>query len=372
MTFESFLAEGLAPDETARASLRRAYDAALAYAADLTPPWLVLSGGYGCGKTHLAAAVANRRPLEAVFVVVPDFLDHLRSAYAPDSPTSADARFESARHAPLLILDDLGSQTSTPWAREKLFQLVNHRYLAHLPLVVTTNLKLDAFEPRLRSRFAEVALSQLVEMRAPDFRSGEIGPRAGTGLSALDLHRRQTFESFLLRERELPADEVESLRRAKGLAERFAQDPQGWLVLRGTYGCGKTHLAAAVANQVEGRGTPVVLVEVPELLDHLRASYAPTSPVGYDQRFEEVRKAPLLVLDDLGSQVATPWAEEKLYQLLNYRYTARLPTVITLSVTEEELHERLRARMLDGTWSVVFVITARGFWETHRRPKGRS
>ncbi len=55
---------------------------------------------------------------------------------------------------------------------------------------------------------------------------------------------------------------------------------------------------------------------VPDLLDHLRATFSPSSTVSLDRRFEEVRTTPLLILDDLGTQSATPWAREKLYQIV--------------------------------------------------------
>jgi DNA replication protein DnaC len=50
-----------------------------------------------------------------------------------------------------LILDDLGVQSTTPWVAEKLFQLLNHRFTARLPTVVTTNLDLAAFDQRIQT-----------------------------------------------------------------------------------------------------------------------------------------------------------------------------------------------------------------------------
>ncbi len=112
----------------------------------------------------------------------------------------------------------------------------------------------------------------------------------------------------------------EAFRAAHGYAEK----PEGWLLLQGPYGAGKTHLAAAIANYRDSQGYPVMFVVVPDLLDHLRATFSPDSTTTYDQRFEELRSAPLLVLDDLGTQATTPWVREKLYQLFNHRYNAAL------------------------------------------------
>ena len=68
---------------------------------------------------------------------------------------------------------------------------------------------------------------------------------------------------------------------------------------------------------------PALFVTVPDLLDHLRSTFSPQSTISYDKLFEQVRKTPLLILDDLGTESATAWAKEKLYQLFNHRYNDR-------------------------------------------------
>ena len=377
LTFERFIPEPSHLDPARAHNLHRAYDTCVYFAQD-PEGWLLLSGAYGCGKTHLAAAIANARLAmgkPAVFMVVPDLLDHLRATYNPNSEMSFDALFEQLRSTPLLILDDLGTQSTTPWAQEKLFQLLNHRYVAHLATVITTNQRLDDMEPRLRSRLIDPNLVTHFAIIATDFRGGK---NLGYGdLSTLHLHREQTFATFDRNRRDLAADERMNLLDAVTKCEEFARQPQGWLVLAGTYGCGKTHLAAAIANEVvastEG---DVMFVVAPDLLDHLRAAFGPQSAVSYDRLFQEVRKTPLLVLDDLGTESATPWAKEKLFQLLNYRYSANLPTVITTSATPNELDPRLRSRMFDtdrckfcSLIAPADVRTRQG--ETPARPRAR-
>ena len=361
MTLESFKPQGYGLPPRQRENLKRAYELAQEFARD-PKGWLVLSGGYGCGKTHLGAAIANYRLEQGepvLFVVVPDLLDHLRATFSPNSAVAYDKRFETVRTAPLLILDDLGTQSSTPWANEKLYQIINYRYNAQLPTVVTTNRPLDEIDPRLLSRMTDPDLCQIYIIEAPDFRLS--GLEGDEGRRIISLYADQTFETFDSHRHELPSNEQKNLRRAYNIAQEFAEKPEGWLVFMGMYGCGKTHLAAAIANYLHRQGYPVRFEVVPDLLDHLRATYSPSSPTSYDKRFEAVRHAPFLVLDDLGSQSATPWAREKLYQIFNYRYQAKLPTVITMRESLEEADPWLASRMLDHSICTLFTIHAPPF-----------
>ena len=366
MTFDSFLPEGAGLSVPARINLREAYKLCFQFARE-PRGWLVLVGGYGCGKTHLAAAIANFRISlghPAIFVVVPDLLDHLRATYAPNSTVTYDERLEAIREAPLLILDDLGAHNSTPWAQEKLFQILNHRYNGQLPTVITSNQRPDELEPRISSRLRDQLLCLVWEILASDFRYASAGSadRAIDNLSTLGLHGDQTFEAFSPRSGEVTVAERDNLQRALNTARAFAEEPSGWLVFTGTYGCGKTHLAAAIANYQITAGRPVpMFVVVPDLLDHLRATFSPASNTTLDKLFEQVRSTPLLVLDDLGTESATPWAREKLFQLLNHRYAARLPTVITTADAVDQIDPRLRSRMLDGTRCRMFAIEASSY-----------
>lgn len=338
-------------------SLVRANDTAREFAMN-PDGWLLFSGGYGCGKTHLAAAIANSRienDKSAVFVVVPDLLDHLRATFGPSSETSYDDLFDEIRNTSVLILDDLGVQVVTPWAQEKLFQILNHRYNSQLPTVLTTNQRLEDLDQRLRSRLQDQELVQNIKILAPDHRAGA-NPGQGD-LSTLSFHSSQRFETFEVQRRNSSAQAIANLREVKLAAEAFVDSPKGWFVLLGANGAGKTHLAAAISNAMRASGQDdIMFVVVPDLLDHLRAAFNPQSPVPYDRRFDELRRTPMLVLDDLGTESATPWAKEKLFQLLNYRHTALLPTVITTTIAEERLEPWLRTRIRDATHCQVWTI----------------
>ena len=177
----------------------------------------------------------------------------------------------------------------------------------------------------------------------------------------LELLQKMTFDNFDWKRVNLPPEQREKLGEAYRLALDFAKSPQGWLVLQGDTGCGKTHLAASIANYRLKEGKPVKFVVVPDFLDHLRSTFSPESPVTYDQLFEEVKNAPLLILDDFGEQSTTPWAEEKLYQIINYRYNARLATVITTCLALDEIDPPISSRLADPKISFRWNITAPDF-----------
>jgi len=364
LTFENFISDPMAlqvSKETAH-NLRRAHDTCLQFAYE-PEGWLILTGRYGCGKTHLAAAIANtvlRIGQAVIFMVVPDLLDHLRSTFNPRSELSYDDLFEQMRTTPLLILDDLGTQSSTPWAQEKLFQLLNHRYNTQAPTVITTNQRLESLEQRLHSRLLDFRLVQQFGIIAPDYRAAQQAKESD--LSSLSFHKDQMFDNFESYRADINAKSRENLHEVAEACRKFAQAPGGWLVLSGTYGCGKTHLASAIANhQVDIVRNEVMFVVVPDLLDHLRAAFSPEANTSYDRRFNEIKNTPLLILDDLGTESATPWAREKLFQLLNHRYNARLATVITTSDGPKEIEPRLRTRMFDKQRCQFFAITAEGY-----------
>jgi len=167
-------------------------------------------------------------------------------------------------------------------------------------------------------------------------------------MSNLSAFQDKTFATF--------DAEVRGVKRAYLRAREFAKRPDGWLVLFGNYGTGKTHLASAIANELLHQNYRVLFAVVPDLLDHLRSTFGPSSEIEYDKRFEMIRDAAILVLDDLGTENTTPWAREKLFQIINHRYNGRLPTVITSNRRPEDIEPRIFSRMSDRAVCEEFIL----------------
>ena len=357
-TFENLEPQGRSGNPKSQEQFRRVYEVAKSFAAD-PKGWLVLVGPSGSGKTHLAAAIASERirlGFPAFYITTPDLLDHLRAAFNPGSEVPYDEFFDQVRNAPLLLLDDFGVQTSTPWAREKLDQLLTYRSSSKLPTVIVPIVPLEQMEERLQTRLTDSELSQVcvIQAKQPVSLDYTWGPEFA-------LQRSMTFDNFDRQRVNLPLEKQENLEEAYRIAFEFAKSPEGWIVFMGETGCGKTHLAAAIVNYRYQANKSALFIVVLEFLDHLRSTFSPESKISYDQIFEKVKTAPLLVLDDFGEQTATPWVREKLYQVINYRYNSRLPMVITTRYTIEEINENIESsissRLIDPKISTPFNIT---------------
>ena len=352
-------------DERNKKTFQETLDAAKNFTENPTG-WIVFCGPSGSGKTHLAGAIANdqiKHDRIALFASVPDLLDHLRSAFSPTTEGFYDDLFDQVRNAPLLILDDLGSQSSTPWAIEKLFQILNHRYNLSLPTVITLATSIDYLEDRWRTRLNDPQLSQVHQ-------TGEWSklPSSKVNLGSPEpkLVKTMTFDAFNIAGNNADLGGRHSLEAALKAAMEFAKEPKGWLILLGPNGCGKTHLSIAVHSARVKSGARPFYTFVPDLLDHLRSSFNPESLVKYDQLFEHVKYVDLLILDGLGSERGSSWAEEKLNQIIVHRHSAELPTIITTTRQIDELRESISSRLKDVRLVALHPIGAPDYRDSSR------
>lgn len=164
-------------------TLKEAHQCAKALAEESESiKWLSLSGGRDLGKTHLAVGICRRwlaQGKPAKYILVPSLLDWLKESFdrqkLGEPGLSLSARMKILCEIPLLVLDDLGAQRPTEWAMERLMILMDHRYVNHLPLMVTTNKAVDALpgddEGRIGSRLMRFVPGRVVVLEAPEYRT---------------------------------------------------------------------------------------------------------------------------------------------------------------------------------------------------------
>ena len=324
--------------------------------------WLFLSGSYGPSKSHISAALtmeALKQNKSAAYRTALEIIALLRIPLDEETVFSKSIDFVRSSH--LLIIDEIHPELSD-WEQERLGELLAHRLRNDLPCVLASASPPQEYNPSLSAKFSDSALCQICDLGetiADQDRDSGFDTRFA-------LQKKMTFASFQKERPNLPKEQSFSLKSAFIAATSFAEHPEGWLIFIGGVGSGKTHLAAAIANAIYEKGGRCLFASVPELVDSLRQAYSNTTAdsMGYDQLLNRIKTTPLLILDDFGGEVVTPWAKEKLYQIISYRHNAQLPMVLTSNLSLDEIgkrDERVLSRLLDKQMSNVLAVTANDF-----------
>lgn len=155
---------------------------------------------------------------------------------------------------------------------------------------------------------------------------------AQSGMKARFLSR--TFANF----RTDTAERARAHRVAKEYATNFqAHSANGdGLYIEGTFGTGKTHLAAAISLQLMEQGHSVIFRTADDLLREIKDTFDET---GQKERkvLEQLKNCDLLVIDDIGKEQATDWSTAQLYAIINDRYECQKPVIITTNFNEKDL-----------------------------------
>lgn len=153
---------------------------------------------------------------------------------------------------------------------------------------------------------------------------------------------KSTFESFLDRNGSETAYKV---------AVKYVKTFKEWngesLMLWGEPGNGKTHLAAAIVNELSKKGYIVVFQSVPELLQRIRSTFNSEHKENETQIMRALLECDLLILDDIGAEKTTEWVEEKLFNIIDGRYRKELPTLYTSNLEPKELKNQVGKRSYD-------------------------
>lgn len=185
-----------------------------------------------------------------------------------------------------------------------------------------------AFDEEMK-RFTEHERRREIERR---FSISNVGKR----------FEESTFENFIQR----PGSET-AYKQAKKYALGFEEYESLSLLIWGTYGNGKSRLAAAVATALKDKGKTVVFQSVPELLERIRQTFNKNNTETEQQIMNALLQCDLLILDDIGAEKVTDWVSDVLFRIIDGRYRKNLPVLYTSNLKPAELEEKLGRRIYD-------------------------
>jgi len=142
-------------------------------------------------------------------------------------------------------------------------------------------------------------------------------------------YRQDTWQDFNLQKGNM---------RAVTLAQKAVKDGRS-LYLWGNCGTGKTKLTSIIGNERLKQGLSVLFVSLPELYSSIKGNFVKAGKS--NELMELVKKAECLILDDLGASSRTEWSMGILQEIIDYRYTKALQTIITSNYSMNELKDYL-------------------------------
>ena len=130
--------------------------------------------------------------------------------------------------------------------------------------------------------------------------------------------------------------DVSAYNSAKNYAndEKLFSEKRNSLIIFGKVGSGKTHLAAAIANELVERGIPVIFGTFQTHIERIKNEFEHS---GENKALSEIKTIPMLVIDDIGKERKTEWTQSVLFDIVNYRYEHLLPIVFTTNFSADEL-----------------------------------
>ena len=138
------------------------------------------------------------------------------------------------------------------------------------------------------------------------------------------------------------AKRLEIIKKIKAFYDNYKKsNTVKGIYLNGNFGSGKSYLIGALFNELAKLDYQSAIIYFPEFLRSLKASF--NSSIEYQERFEYIKKVPLLLIDDIGAEKLTDWArDEILGSILQYRMDFNLPTFFTSNLTINELENHLQ------------------------------
>ncbi len=178
-----------------------------------------------------------------------------------------------------------------------------------------------------------------------------------------DEFKKCTFQNFIVDDKN---------KKMYDLAKRYCNKwPQMkkenvGILFHGKPGRGKTFLTFCIANELLGKGVPLIAMSTLGLLSKIKATYGKWGDAGEVQVINSLKNASLLILDDLGAENSTTWTKEKLYEIIDSRYRNKKPMIVSTNLTLEQLKNKLTTddgvtRTYDRLIEMCYPLEIKGY-----------
>lgn len=121
------------------------------------------------------------------------------------------------------------------------------------------------------------------------------------------------------------------------ISQWLAESPRNFLILLGSPGTGKTYFCSAMLERLPKNVRFVRAYNEKDLLRRIRQSFSDPSSGDYITYLQSMIDDDLIIIDDFGCSGHTDWREEILFEAIDYRYSKKMPTIITSNLTREEI-----------------------------------
>ncbi len=128
------------------------------------------------------------------------------------------------------------------------------------------------------------------------------------------------------------------IKKMKDYLSNYFTNKEKGIYLHGSFGSGKTYLVAALFNELAKKNVRSIVIHLPEFLRGLKESFSSD----YSEKFDSIKKVPLLLIDDIGAEYLTSWARDEVIEpILQYRMDENLATFFTSNFSLEDLEKHL-------------------------------
>lgn len=170
-----------------------------------------------------------------------------------------------------------------------------------------------------------------------------------------DEFKNKTFSNYIR-----DSDNEKAYLVAYEFVRCWERRPKG-IIFSGTVGVGKTHLVAAIINNLMvKKGIIPMFVNTPDLIAELRDAQFKEGEESLANKLNKIKDCPLVCFDDLAKERMTDWVREQYYRIINYRYINKLPVLVTTNCSIDELDEKLGDATASRLVAMCEVVTVTG------------